>query len=273
MHGFRMRRTVNPGADRSGVWSANLRALLLWLALLGTASAGELVEFASAEGLTRLARASARADFAPLANQFEAQSNGLFCGPTSAAIVLNALHGRRPGLPRDRERLRADDLQYLPQGADPTLPRFTQDNVITRGNKTRRQVFGEPMASGQRTISDFGYQLAQFADLLRGNGVKARAVTVSDGLPEAKVRTELAANLARPGDYVVVNYQRQAVGQAGGGHLSPLGAYDAVSDSFLILDVNPAAAGWVWMPAARLIRGMRTFDTVENRGYVLVDGE
>ena len=56
----------------------------------------------------------------------------------------------------------------------------------------------------------------------------------------------------------------------GGGHISPLGAFDAESDSVLVLDVNPASAGWVWMPVALLIRGMRTFDTVENRGYILV---
>ena len=48
------------------------------------------------------------------------------------------------------------------------------------------------------------------------------------------------------------------------------GAYDAASDSFLVLDVNPAAAGWVWMPFETLVRGMRTHDTVENRGYVVV---
>jgi len=63
---------------------------------------------------------------------------------------------------------------------------------------------------------------------------------------------------------------REAVGQRGGGHISPLGAYDVVTDSFLVLDVNLAAAGWVWMPAPTLVKGMRTFDTVENRGYVLV---
>jgi len=80
----------------------------------------------------------------------------------------------------------------------------------------------------------------------------------------------LVANLAHAGDYVIVNYRREAAGQEGGGHISPLGAYDAVSDSFLVLDVNPAAAGWVWMPTATLIKAMRTFDTVENRGYVVV---
>jgi hypothetical protein len=44
----------------------------------------------------------------------------------------------------------------------------------------------------------------------------------------------------------------------------------AASDSFLVLDVNPANADWVWMPTKTLIKGMRTFDKIENRGYILV---
>ena len=50
----------------------------------------------------------------------------------------------------------------------------------------------------------------------------------------------------------------------------PLGAYDETSDSFLIMDVNPNRAPWVWVGAGDLIRAMRTFDTVENRGYLLI---
>jgi hypothetical protein len=68
----------------------------------------------------------------------------------------------------------------------------------------------------------------------------------------------------------VVNYRRAELGQGGGAHISPLGAYDAESDSVLVLDVNPSSAGWVWVPLAALVRAMRTFDTVENRGYLLV---
>ena len=93
---------------------------------------------------------------------------------------------------------------------------------------------------------------------------------VDDSKSEEEIRTDLVENLKRAGDYVVVNYRREAVGQPGGAHISPLAAYDADSDSILVLDVNPASAGWVWMPTATLIRGMRTFDTVENRGYILV---
>jgi hypothetical protein len=229
-----------------------------------------LVAFASDEGVARFARAAAKVDFAPLANQFEAQLNAAFCGPTSAAIVLNAVRSRSPDLPRDHGRLRADDLRNLPSGFDPIVPRFTQDNVIDMGTKTRAQVLGELVTVNGRPTRDFGYQLRQLDQLLRANGLATRLVVVDDRKPDDPIRTDLVENLERPADYVIVNYLREAVGQRGGGHISPLGAYDAGSDSFLVLDVNPAAAGWVWMPAATLFKGMRTFDTLENRGYVIV---
>jgi hypothetical protein len=229
-----------------------------------------LVPFATDEGMARLGRSDAKVDFAALANQFEAQYNGAFCGPTSAAIVLNTVHSRSANLPRDHARLRKDDVQFMPAGADPIVPRFTQDSVIDRGPKSRAQVLGEPITIDGKQVKDFGYQLRQFDTMLRANALDTTLVVVDDARSEQAIRADLADNLARSGDYVIVNYRREAVGQKGGGHISPLGAYDAASDSFLVLDVNPAAAGWVWMPAATLVKGMRTFDTVENRGYVLV---
>jgi len=116
------------------------------------AVASDLLPFASDEGLARLSRSDARVNFPALANQFEAEYNGAFCGPTSAAIVLNAVKGRSPDLPRDKSRIRADDLKYLPAGVDPGLPRFTQDNVLDKGPKTRAQVFGEPVTIGGKQV-------------------------------------------------------------------------------------------------------------------------
>lgn len=229
-----------------------------------------LVAFASDEGLARLARAEGKVDFPALANQFEAQSNIAFCGPTTVAIVLNAVRGQSPGLPRDRSRLRPEDLQYLPSGLDLTVPRYTQDNVISKGQKTRAQVLGEPVIVGGRQIRDPGYQLRQLDELLRAHDLVTRLVVVDEKKSEDEIRRDLVENLKNAGDYVIVNYRREDVGQRGGPHISPLGAYDAGSDAVLVLDVNPASAGWVWMPIATLIKGMRTFDTVENRGYILV---
>lgn len=259
----------------------------IWLGLLGllvsvsvwAASTPDvepvLLPFAAPEGLERLTRASASAsaDFAALANQFEAQSNAAFCGPTSVAIVLNALHAHQPDLPRDRSRLQAADLRHFPATFDPSLPRYTQDNVIPQGRKTRAQVLGEPMPVAGRPgqlAPDFGYQLRQLDELLQAHGLRTQLRVVDADLSEARIRAELVANLQRADDYVIVAYRRDAVGQKGGGHISPLGAYDAASDSVLVLDVNPTQAGWVWMPVATLVRGMRSFDTLENRGYIQV---
>ena len=233
-------------------------------------SAPGLIAFASEEGLARLSRTSDKVDFPPLANQFEAQFHTAFCGPTSAAIVLNAIWNRSNDLPRDHGRLKADDLRYVQSGYDPIVPRYTQDNVISAGEKTRTQVLGEPLVVNGKRMRDPGYQLRQFDQMLRANGLATRLVVVDDRQSDEAIRADLIQNLRKPDDYVIVNYRREAVGQRGGGHISPLGAYDVVTDSFLVLDVNPAAAGWVWMPAPTLIKGMRTLDTVENRGYVLV---
>lgn len=249
-------------------------ATALWLsaALQTLALAGEqtLLPFASPEGLERLARSTAKSDFAALANQFEAQATIAFCGPATAAIVLNALRPQGLAAPRDRSRLQAADAQYLPKGLELTVPRHTQESVIATGQKTRAQVFGEPSVVNDKVLRDGGYQLRQLDELLRAHTLTTRLVIVDTQTADADIRRDLIANLNRPGDVVIVNYQRSAVGQAGGGHISPLGAYDAASDSVLVLDVNPSHYPWVWMPMATLIQGMRTRDAVENRGYILV---
>lgn len=233
-------------------------------------AAQALVPFSSEEGLARLVRSGAKVDFPALANQFEPQSNGAFCGPTTTAIVLNTVRGRSADLPRDRSRLRPEDFTFAPAGFDPSVPRFTQDNVIGKGLKTRSQVLGEPVVINGKQTRDFGYQLRQLDELLHAHELATRLVIADDKQADVDIRRDLTQNLQRSGDYVIVNYRRVEVGQTGGGHISPLGAFDAESDSVLVLDVNPASAGWVWMPVAALIRGMRTFDTVEYRGYILV---
>ena len=106
----------------------------------------ELMPFSSDEGLARLARSSAKVDFPALANQFEAESNGAFCGPASAAIVLNAVRGRSPDLPRDRSRLHPEDLKYIPSARshDPSLHTGQCDHQRPE----------DPRASSRRTGDD-----------------------------------------------------------------------------------------------------------------------
>ena len=239
--------------------------------LTATEAAVGLTPFASDEGMARLARAEAKANFPALANQFEAEYLGAFCGPASAAIVLNAAFEDSGDQPHDRSRFRPEDLKYLPPRLDPTLGRFTQDSVIEKAKKTRAQVLGEPVTIDGKLRPDFGFQLRQLDEMLHANGLATKLVVVDDAMPEAQVRTDIVDALHQRGRYVIVAFQRKALGEPGFGHISPLGAYDKTSDSFLMLDVNPTTVDWMWVPAAAMVKAMRTFDTVENRGYVLIE--
>ena len=239
------------------------------------ASGAPLVAWDSEESAARFSRSAHKADFFALSNHFVSQDNKIYCGPASSAIVLNALRlGKREGLPQDRRAIAAADMAWLPAGLDPFLGKYTPNNVLIDGTKTVAEVLGKPIEIGGEWRRDFGLQLRQLGRVLRAHGLSVTVRVVEDGAASETLRDELARNLAAPDDYVLVNYSRKALGQTGGGHISPLGAYDRASDSFLIMDVNPNRAPWVWVGAADLVAAMRTFDTIENRGYLLIsEGE
>jgi hypothetical protein len=86
-------------------------------------------------------------------------------------------------------------------------------------------------------------------------------------------RTLAAEYLGRPDHHVIVTYSRAALGQEGGGHISPLGAYDADSDRFLILDVSRYKAPAVWVSTQRLFMAMakqKSVDNPQTRGFLLI---
>jgi hypothetical protein len=248
--------------------------LTLVLSLAPTAPpADALVPFASAESEKRLARAAAKVDFFRLANNFEGQQNMGYCGPASATIVLNTLRADDKTItkPKDQALFPAEYRKNVPPGMDPVFARYTQSMFFdeqTTSVKTRDQFFGKPKAPGAKPSP--GLELREFHGILRAHGLDAELRVADETLSDDVIRRELVANLSTPDDYVVVNFFRPVLGQTGGGHLSPLGAYDKKSDSFLLLDVNPNGHTWVWVPAALLIKAMRTSDLNENRGYVLV---
>jgi hypothetical protein len=72
---------------------------------------------------------------------------------------------------------------------------------------------------------------------------------------------------------VIVNYQREAIGEQTGGHISPLAAYDARADRFLILDVARYKYPPVWVKTTDIFDAMNTPDASNDnktRGFVLV---
>jgi hypothetical protein len=232
-----------------------------------------LVSFTEPESMARLERSKFKVDFFHLANQFESQSNKAFCGPTTSVIVLNALRAgnEQQPKPQDPALLPEAERQHLPAGFDPLFHRYTQNNFFSpevQQVKPREQVLGKPRAEGEKP--DAGIQLRQLAGMLQAQGLDVQLRILDEKLTDAAIKAELKQNLKTANDYVILNYFRPVLGQKGGGHISPLGAYDAASDSFLVLDVNPNGQQWVWAKADALLASMRTKDTTENRGYLLV---
>ncbi len=228
----------------------------------------------SDEGIYRLENSRYKIDFFKLANHFESQENKLFCGPASATIVLNTLRVRNGQIapPHDKTVIKSGEMLFLPKGNwTPFYHRYTQNSIFLKSPKSRIEVLGKPVQhEADKLEKDFGFQIHQFQRLLNAHGLEAKLRIVDEKLSEKTIRDEIIANLKTANDYVIVNYKRTPLGQKGGGHISPIAAYHQPSDSFLILDVAPNKADWVWVNARLLIRAMRTFDTVENRGYVLV---
>ena len=241
-----------------------------------------MVNWGSAEGIRRLEESKYKTDFFTLANHFESQHNKIFCGPATAAIVLNSLRIRKTDmqLPEDKTLLNQSDLKYLASKKwSPFFQRYTQNNVFLNSTKSRDLVLGKILVDGQGKIiidnkgkpkKDRGFQLQQLAELFRSHGLSVKIGVVNQYLDNIHIKNDMIGNLSNADDYVVINYKRGVLNQPGGGHISPVGAYHKASDSFLIMDVTPNKADWVWVRADLLIRAMRTFDSIENRGYLLV---
>lgn len=195
---------------------------------------GHLVSAVTPEGQRLLAESAAVADHGPLAATFERQRRPAYCGVASSVMVLNALR--------------------------PAAPRLTQGGFFDDWSTELRVTFN-------------GMTLQELAGLLRRHGADARPVFAQDSSLEA-FRAIATANLSRPGDYIVVNYQRGALGQRDGGHISPLAAYHPGSDRFLLLDVAGYRYPPTWVAAADLWSAMNTLDSASGRtrGFVLILG-
>ncbi|PSR19399.1 glutathione gamma-glutamylcysteinyltransferase [filamentous cyanobacterium CCP3] len=204
-----------------------------------------LVPLTSAEGQVLLRDSEALADYVPLTAQFVTQINQAFCGVASMAMVLNALRVPAPLAPQWERGY------------------FTQENLF---NEQTEAIIG------REAIARQGLTLAELAGILETYPVNAEIHYGSDVSLE-EFRDLIRANLETPGNYVLINYLRRAIGQERGGHISPLAAYDADSDRFLILDVSRYKYPPVWVEAETLWQSIDTTDSVsgKTRGFLLIE--
>jgi hypothetical protein len=144
-------------------------------------------------------------------------------------------------------------------------------NALHGGQHMTQAAFFEDLPTELR-VTFSGMTLDELGALLRKHGATAQVVHADETtLEEFRIRAR--DNLSRSGDYVLVNYQRATLGQREGGHISPLAAYSASTDQFLVLDVAAYRYPPVWVRTADLWNAMNTLDSASGRtrGLVLVE--
>lgn len=114
-----------------------------------------------------------------------------------------------------------------------------------------------------------GLSLAKVAALAESVGLHNDPV-YADSLNVYTFRERLKSNLAREGDFILVNYDRRALRQSGVGHISPVAAYDSDHDSFLILDEAAYKYPFTWVPTQLLFDAIHTRDGDRYRGILII---
>jgi len=174
------------------------------------------------------------------------QKTQAYCGVASIVMVLNALGVPAPTTP-----------EYQPYHT------FTQDNLL---DDLTDAVLPRAVLARQ------GMTLDQLGKLLALHPVTLEVHHAADASLDA-FRAAARDYLSAKDHFVLVNYLRKAIGQQIGGHISPLAAYDAKADRFLILDVARYKYPPVWVKASDLFDAMNTTDAANDnmtRGYVLI---
>jgi hypothetical protein len=138
----------------------------------------------SDHGLRLLAEAET-VDYAPLAQHYEGQHFQNFCSVATSVIALNALLGRSV---------------------------HSQHGFFTPEVSAIRE---------RQSVEEDGMTLAELGAALGSHGARVSVHYAEDHGLE-RFREMASLNLKSHGDFLIVNYLREALGQHSGGHFSPL---------------------------------------------------
>lgn len=202
----------------------------------------DLIALPSSEGEALLYGAEARDDFAALSAQFTTQITPTYCGPATMAMVLNALQVERPA-----------------SEATVGLGLFDQENVFTEAVEAVKP---------RDEVAENGMSLHEFGDALAAHDLDVTVVEAADSDLDT-FRKAAVATLQDRETFLMVNYLRSALGQETGGHISPVAAYNAETDRFLVLDVSRYKYPPIWVPAPLLFEAMAAGGEDWSRGYVI----
>lgn len=205
---------------------------------------GLWIEWDSPDGMQRLQRSEAKENVWKLIRFYEAQILGTYCSVATSVIALNALG------------IEAPPSKVLGKYRMFTQQEFFTENVCA--------------VIDQKEVAERGLSLPELAQVLQTFPLQISSYE-AQSLSQAEIRHLIITALASPNQCVLGLYQRRELQQVGGGHWSPVAAYDAESDSFLILDVARFKYPPVWIDATAFINAMQTANIYgQSRGFIIM---
>jgi hypothetical protein len=226
---------------------------------------GKIIYWEDVASAHRISRAI-NGNFLRLIRNFEPQTDKFMCGPASLAIVMNALKANKTGeIPLDREsELFVRRFQpNLPEDYNASFPRYTQKNIfdIQNAPKSLSAIYGID-------DSPFGMNLIELHEMVQAHGFHSHMYKVT-GNDSDFHQSNISHTVNSPNAHVIANFDRSIWGHEGSGHICPVGAYDVVTNSILLLDVNPAGH-WLWIDFGLLMQSMTLSLSPISRGYLIV---
>ncbi|RUP51260.1 Phytochelatin synthase-domain-containing protein [Jimgerdemannia flammicorona] len=235
----------------------------------------ELVRFSSAEGkaLFREAMDQGHAEgFFSLTGNFTTQSEPAYCGPSSLAMVLNALEVD------PKQRWKGNWRWYSDELLECCSPReVVKKNGITFDQFACKLNSKQKIAYHILSSTDFFLTHPPCLPLSSGlakchcDVIVKRASTT----PYEEFLSDLATVTSRSDLHMVVSFSRAGLHQTGDGHFSPIGSYNALRNVALVLDVARYKYPSYWSDTRQLYEAMKPADpeTGRGRGYFLLSYE
>ncbi|HEX2548658.1 MAG TPA: phytochelatin synthase family protein [Gammaproteobacteria bacterium] len=220
---------------------------ILILAFINTSFAisklpNNLINLSSQDG-TYFFKKSLNENTLKLLSHFVTQKTNTYCGIASAVMILNAAEVSPPL-----------DSNHSPHHY------FTQENFFS--NSLKKIIFEEE-------VKTKGISLKKLSDAIQTHGLKTK-IYYANVLNENKFRQILKDAILKK-QFIIINFLRSKLNQNGGGHHSPIAAYDTESDHFLVLDVSRYKYPTYWVKTENLWKAINTTDNGIYRGFILID--
>lgn len=178
-----------------------------------------------------------------LLSHFTTQKTVTYCGVASVVMVLNS-----------------SDLTPPPDSQHAAYYYFNQDDFFN--NETNKIILPEEVQKN-------GITLLKLSKIVKSYGLKNEPF-FANNLDVDKFRNTLK-NAILDDKFVVINFLRSKLGQNGGGHHSPIAAYDEETDRFLLLDVARYKYPAYWVKTQDLWNAINTLDGNTYRGFLVIE--